>query len=225
MGDTPVPKLKRLPGKLGGGGYVGRLVDMHASMAMWLADESKRELGGLEIITDRLIFAASAIAPIAQLRDKWIGLGSEMTEVIGAAKNKYEWAMRTSMRTSTPEPPPKRHAIMTPSSEGTCSFRAIKSWSAAKQQAATPTKDFISLCENEVVVAVGDADLEGAWLEVRNASGEQGLVPTKTSAGTARLEAVQHVPPTDVELVSSDDEGDEEAEVRVTRYWKYALQL
>ena len=59
---------------------------------------------------------------------------------------------------------------------------------------------------------MGDADLEGAWLEVVNASGQQGLVPTKTTAGTARLVAVQPVLPTDVALVSSDEEGDEEAE-------------
>jgi hypothetical protein len=114
MGDTPVPKLKRLPDKLGGGGYVGRLVDMHASMAMWLAEESKRELGGLDIITDRLVFAARALAPIAQLRDKWIGLASEMADLTLAAKKKYDSEMRGSSSTRTPEPAPKRHAGMTP---------------------------------------------------------------------------------------------------------------
>ena len=77
-------------------------------------EESKRELGGLDIITDRLVFAARALAPIAQLRDKWIGLASEMADLTLAAKKKYDSEMRGSSSTRTPEPAPKRHAGMTP---------------------------------------------------------------------------------------------------------------
>ena len=52
------------------GGHMGKLNELVLEMQVWLAEESK--LGGSQIIEDRLIFAATNLAPLLRLRGRLI---------------------------------------------------------------------------------------------------------------------------------------------------------
>ena len=48
---------------------MGKLSNWHYVMRTWLQEESVQTRSGVDIISDRLMFAALAVAPLAKMRD------------------------------------------------------------------------------------------------------------------------------------------------------------
>ena len=149
------------------------------------------------------------------MRDAWIGAISEMHSVINKIKTEFERATSRGNRPSTVTPPPAKRAAATPAAEPAASarrFRVLKAWDATKQSTQNPNETVVSVTLGEVVIAVGDVDLETTWMEVERAThGERGLVAVKKTNGDPRLEEIL-VPqqPTGMMASSNEEEGEEQ---------------
>ena len=107
------------------------------------------------------------------MRDAWIGAISEMHSVINKIKTEFERATSRGNRPSTVTPPPAKRAAATPAAEpaaSACRFRVLKAWDATKQSTHNPNETVVSVTLGEVVIAVGDVDLETTWMEVERAT-------------------------------------------------------
>jgi hypothetical protein len=144
------------------------------------------------------------------MRDVWIGTISEMHSVINKVETEYERELR---RLSTATPPAAKRAATTPATEPASAarrFRVLKAWDATKQAAQNPNETFLSVALHEVLIVVGDADLEATWMEVERATdGERGKVAVKKTNGDPRLEEIQAPQRPTSTMVSSDEEDDE----------------
>jgi len=182
-------------------------------VATWLREESDPSLGGVDIITDRLCFAAQVTPVIAKLRDQFIGLTTQLNELERRARQAHE---RAHPRPNADEPAPKRAANAASGSMAAstpAAFRVMKGWDSARQMAASTSSDpntYISVDKDEVVKgAVHEADPE--WFEVQRSNGESGLAPTKFKGDQARFEEIQQPAKTSLPPpVESDDSGGEE---------------
>ena len=76
------------------GGLMGKLNELVLEMQVWLAEESK--LGGKQIIEDRLIFAATNLAPLLRLRGRFIFEMSSSTS--GGARSRRRRRQQRSTR-------------------------------------------------------------------------------------------------------------------------------
>lgn len=149
-------------------------------MQVWLAEESK--LGGSQIIEDRLIFAATNLAPLLRLRGRLIFEITAVHELVKQWRVMFEKekesakvdvaakavkavkavkAARTEQYTKPGAPP----------AEERC--RAIKAWPGQPEVA-----DTFSLEADEIVFRL--EDFGDGWSKVRRQiDGTSGLVPTK----------------------------------------------
>ena len=59
VGETALLKLKEVPAKTGSGGTIGKLNVWLATMRTWIAEETDPTRTGLDIVIDRLTFAAA----------------------------------------------------------------------------------------------------------------------------------------------------------------------
>ena len=70
------------------GGLMGKLNELVLEMQVWLAEESK--LGGKQIIEDRLIFAATNLAPLLRLRGRFIFEITAAHELVNQWRRTFE---------------------------------------------------------------------------------------------------------------------------------------
>ena len=138
-----------------------------------------------------------------------------MHSVINKVKTEYE---REQRRLSTATPPAAKRAATTPAAEPASAarrFRVLKAWDATKQAAQNPNETFLSrVALYEVLIVVGDADLEATWMVVERATdGERGQVAVKKSNGDPRLEEIQAPQQPTSMMVSSDEEDDDRGRV------------
>ena len=106
-----------------------------------MREESDPSHTGVEIIADRLSFAALALPQIAILRDKFIGLMSQLNDLRLRAKRAHQQEETAARRPSAIEPPAQRAATESAASSASSAsaprrFRVLKAWNAGKQQAA-----------------------------------------------------------------------------------------
>lgn len=138
-----------------------------------MREESAPNLIGIDIISDRLSFAARALPQIAILRDKYEGLITQLNDTLTKARSIAGAAANS-------EPPPKRMAA----TGSAVRVRATRGWSASKQakqaKEAGDTRSYVSVINDEVVTVVryttgeggafvdadGDVNLDAAWFEV-----------------------------------------------------------
>tara|TARA_B110001452_G_scaffold140919_1_gene117166 strand:- start:726 stop:2438 length:1713 start_codon:yes stop_codon:yes gene_type:complete len=256
-GKTPILKIKRLP-EDGNGGMVGKLVVWHAESALsdpsnprpattcclplahcfacalcsvgtWMREESDPTRGATDIIVDRLEFAARATPSIAMLRDKLIGLSSQLHMIQTRAKKAHDQATLNS-RPAVEAPPSKRTPGLAAPSAGGRSLRVLKGWGAARQQAEAERRSvadtYVSVATNEIVSTASDVDIRACfadWIEVVCVNGMRGKVPLQLSKGGPRFEEVVSEPPpasTPIEeelgpVASEEDEEDELSEMPI----------
>ena len=116
------------------------------------------------------------------------------------------------------EQPAAKRASCVPSASASRRFRVAKAWSARKQP-MTEGMPFLSICEGDVVIAVGEVDMGAIWMEVELANGlGRGNVPIQTSKGACRLVEINDVPSAvevPVAASSDEDEDGEEAAAEV----------
>ena len=59
-------------------------------VSTWMREESESTRVGVDIIQDRMTFAANVLSDIAILRDKFISLANQLSSVQSKAKREYE---------------------------------------------------------------------------------------------------------------------------------------
>lgn len=186
-----------------------------------MREESDPNRGGVDIIQDRMTFAAAALPQIAILRDQFIALAGELSKVQDDAKKAHEREMWAHGRPPADAPAAKRTAGASTSdgagsSAGGSSrrVRALKAWNSAKQEAEQeknppPVKvTYVSVEKGEVVTVVTE---EEWWLVVEKEDNSRGKVPVKISTtGEPRFEDVEEDEPAPPPPIpSSGDEQDE----------------
>ena len=199
-GTSSILKLHKLPetdnsGNPSDGGQVGKLVHLHAELSTWMREESSSTLQGVDIICDRLSFAAAVLPKVACLRDQYIGLATKLNEINGAAKREFE--RHADRNAVVSGPASKRRAGIgglgggvgeAAPTQSSLRHRVLKAWDSTSQ----PARDgftFISIVLGEEVVIVGDS--LGSWLKIEKPNGSQGHVPRNTSSGAPRLEKIE----------------------------------
>ena len=111
-----------------------------------------------------------AIPYLTCMRDAWTGTISEMHSVINKVKTEYE---REQRRLRTATPPAAKRTATTPAAEPASAARrrrVLKAWDATKQAVQNPNETFLAVALYEVLIVVGDADLEATWMEVERAT-------------------------------------------------------
>ena len=151
-----------------------------------------------------------AIPHLSRLRDKYIGLASEMNMIVTTAKRAHETATR---RPGTSAQPAKRAATANAgAAEAARRFRVLKLWKASKQP-PYPGVTFMDIAKDEVLVAVGEE--KKGWIEVERTDGsaERGTIPVNLSNGGPRLEEIEGEPEPDAEMAApiASSEGEDEA--------------
>ena len=187
-----------------------------------MREESESTRVGVDIIQDRMTFAANVLSDIAILRDKFISLANQLSSVQSKAKREYEVERAGHhVRPAAAAPTAKRPASTAAGSssgsagggagDSTRRVQALKAWNSAKQESQREEKDksvYVSVEKKEVVTVVREDD---PWLEVEKADGSRGLVPMQLSSGGPRFEDIEEeapAPPAPVE--SSEDEAPQE---------------
>ena len=144
---------------------------------VWLAEESK--LGGSQIIEDRLIFAATNLAPLLRLRGRLIFEITAVHELVKQWRVMFEKEKESAKVDVAAKAVKARKAARTeqytkpgaPPAEERC--RAIKAWPGQPEVA-----DTFSLEADEIVFRL--EDFGDGWSKVRRQiDGTNGLVPTK----------------------------------------------
>ena len=159
------------------GGLMGKLNELVLEMQVWLAEESK--LGGKQIIEDRLIFAATNLAPLLQLRGRFIFETTAAHELVNQWRRTFEKEKEAAKVDAAAKATKARKAARTeqhttpgaPRAEERC--QAIKEWPGQEEVSGA-----IPLAAGEVVFRL--QDFGDGWSKVRRESDETtGLVPTK----------------------------------------------
>lgn len=159
------------------GGHMGKLNELVLEMQVWLAEESK--LGGSQIIEDRLIFAATNLAPLLRLRGRLIFEITAVHELVKQWRVMFEKEKESAKVDVAAKAVKARKAARTeqyttpgaPPAEERC--RAIKAWPGQPEVA-----DTFSLEADEIVFRL--EDFGDGWSKVRRQiDGTSGLVPTK----------------------------------------------
>ena len=124
---------------------------------------------------------------MSRLRDKYIGLASQMSNIVTTAKKEHTKEMSKGRRPAPQAPPAKR---ATASASAARRFRVVKKW-ISKQPPVTGVT-FMNVATDEVLVAVGE-QFGCGWREMErtNGSGERGTVAVYLSAGGLRLVEIE----------------------------------
>ena len=211
MGSKMETRLKDLGGEVGPkhlgkvypplGGAIGKVNEAVLAMQVWISEEMLI-LSGNQIIQDRLIFAATNLAPLLSLRGRWVFELSAARKVVNEwrrAHEKEKNAARVEQAEKSQQQLKKqRTADKSLPAQSVPAERclAIKKWAG---QADVP--DSIALKENEIIFRVRDHK-GNLWSTVRRESdGVEGVVPTK------RVRAAP-LPPSPPPLGEDDEEED-----------------
>lgn len=180
---------------------MGKLNEQVLEMQVWLAEESK--LGGQQIIEDRLIFAATNLAPLLQLRERFIFEITAAHELVNQWRRTFEKEKEAAKADAAATAAKARKAARTeqqttpgaPRAEERC--QAIKEWPGQEEVSGA-----IPLAAGEIVFRL--QDFGDGWSQVRRESGvTMGLVPTKR----LRLAPLPPPPAEEEEDEVDDEEG------------------
>jgi hypothetical protein len=101
-------------------------------VSTWLREESDPTLAGVDIICDRMAFAARALPVVAKLRDQFIVLATQLNQAQKNAKQAFERERAAHARPAAAAPPPKRPATTAASGSSPLRARCLKAWDKAK---------------------------------------------------------------------------------------------